>query len=99
MQPTKATKRREFKMIKFKVLSRLSDGTTIRDFHDTFAGAAGSAGALASTHNRTVWIHANIDGCHSGCLYKYEAGSQARKVVNKGFIAVVANEMRRLGQI
>ena len=57
-----------------------------RDF-ETFASAAGFAGAMHSRTQKTVMISADINESVYGTLYHYRNG--AREAANRGFIAQV----------
>lgn len=75
------------------------NGKTLRKSSDTFAGAAGMAGALSDTYGVVLLgaVISGIDmGSHSGTLYKYTHGHGTRKLVNKGFLRIVKNVLTNL---
>ena len=78
--------------VTYRVLYKERDTKVTRHFN-TFAAAAGTAGALGCV----CWLGAEIKdqgGSHSGSMYKYDIHGN-RQVVNKGFIASVTHELNK----
>ena len=76
--------------ITYKVFYRANNETIKVEF-DSFAKAAGYADAI----EYRCTLGANIEwadgGSHSGNMYSYQAGSNSRQAINRGFISVVSH--------
>lgn len=82
------------KMVKFKVIYKDGNGKTVKQWHDTFASAAGSCAGLDQRCFITGHIFEDGVDVHSGTLYKYTCHGD-RKLVNRGFLNAIKAHLER----